>query len=459
MTVLADAKLAELKTLLGPDAVRLGDAVRAMDPGLDPHNLQAGIVLLPESIEAVQAALRFCHAYALAVVPQGGRTGLAGGAVSAPGQIVLSVQRLNRIPSIDPVSRLAVVEAGVTLGRLDEALEAHGLMAGIDLGARDSATIGGMISTNAGGIEAFRHGVMRQRVSGLEAVLADGTLLSDLTQVGKCNEGYDAKQLFIGAEGTLGVVTRAVLRLVPRPRARATAILAAPCFADALKAFQAVPQERLLAFELMNARYFDLALRDRKLSLPFASTAEGDFFVVELEGDTDDEAGSRLEAFLEEAFTAGWISDAVVAKSEAERKQFWVLREDSWVVERHLPGGLWFDVTVPLAALDDYVARIEQGFAAISPGIQCFIIGHLGDGNLHLTVTSQEAVASHKDAISECVYAPLKPMGGSFSAEHGIGLEKRAALARFGDPGKRKALLAIKQALDPKGLMNPGKIL
>ena len=429
------------------------------DPGVEPRNLGADLFALPSSSAETAQVLKACMATATAVVPLGGGTGLAGGAVSSPGQLVLSTARLNRIISVDPVARTADVEAGVTLAQLDSALEPHGLCAGIDLGARDNATIGGMMSTNAGGIEAFRHGVMRNRVLGLEAVLADGSVMSDLSQVGKCNEGYDVKQLFIGAEGTLGIVTRAILKLVPRPIARATALAVGPSLDHGLKVHAKAGSSSLLAFELMNARYFELAVADRKLSLPLAVIPSGYAFVVECEGRSDEEAQSRLESFLEDALSAELLSDAIVAKSEAERREFWLLREDSWVVERHVPGGLWFDLTVPLSELDRYVTRIEAHLLQIDPALQAFIIGHLGDGNLHLTITGPSPMDDRKPAISECLYRGLKEIGGSFSAEHGIGLEKRLALLRYGDPGKRTAMLAIKRALDPQGILNPGKIL
>lgn len=446
-----------LTDLLGEGAVRHGEAVSVLDPGLDPRNLDAGIVVLPGSTTDVQKVLSFCQANRIAVVPQGGRTGLAGGAVSAPEQVVLSLQRLSRITGIDPVSALAEVEAGVTLAALDRALEPHGLCAGIDLGARDSATIGGMISTNAGGIEAFRHGVMRQRVSGLEAVLADGTVVSDLSRVGKCNEGYDIKQLFIGAEGTLGVVTRAVLSLVSRPRARATALVAAPTMAGALQAFRAAAPS-LLAFELMNGPYFAIATADQGTQ-PFTDCSTGYFFVVEMEGGNDDAAHQAVETFLAMALEQDWISDAVICKSGEEQRKTWILREDSWVVDRHFPGGLWFDVTVPLAALDDYVMGLEEKLAAAAPQLRLFVIGHLGDGNLHLTIAGPEPADDHRPVVSGIVHEGLKAMGGSFSAEHGIGLEKQSALVRYGDPGKRRAMLAVKAALDPSCIMNPGKVL
>ena len=223
-----------LVVLCGPRGVRRGDAVKALDPGFHRDNLAAELAVFPETTAMVAAVVALCRSEGVAIVPQGGRTGIAGGAASAPRTLILSLSRMQRIIALDPLARTALVEAGVTLGALQQAAAAHALAPGIDIGARDSATIGGMISTNAGGSEAFRYGTMRQRVLGLEAVLPDGTVLGDLTQVAKANEGYDVKQLLIGAEGTLGIVTRAVLRLSGRPANRVSALAPVPALPQPL---------------------------------------------------------------------------------------------------------------------------------------------------------------------------------------------------------------------------------
>ncbi|MDE2445283.1 MAG: FAD-binding oxidoreductase [Alphaproteobacteria bacterium] len=440
-------------------ALALRTNLTKADPGLHPDNLQAGVIALPSDVAQVSALLKFCNQHKITIVPQGGRTGLAGGAVSSEGQLILSTQNLNRIIEIDPIGQVVVVEAGVTLANLDAALQPHGLMAGIDLGARDVATIGGLISTNAGGIEAFRHGVMRARVSGLEAVLADGTIMSDLARVAKCNEGYDVKQLLIGAEGTLGIVTKAVIRLVPRPQARATALVVCPNLTAALALFNAVPTHQLLAFEYMHADYFWLSVADRKTAAFNGLPKQGSYFIVECEGRDDTEAQARLQAALEQGLEQGWVVDALIAKSQAEARSFWILREDSWCVDRALPFGLWYDVTVPQAKLEVYLATLEQGLAREAPPLKAYVIGHLGDGNVHLTIAGAAPAEPFKNQVDALVFGQLKAWGGSFSAEHGIGLEKRAALATYGDAGKLSALRAIKAALDPKGILNPGKVL
>ena len=427
------------------------EKLASLEPGFDPDNLKAGVMALPASMVELRSILKFCALYGLGVVPQGGRTGLAGGAVSQAGQVIIAMHRMNRIHHIDPAARVAIVEVGVTLAELQAATAEEGLSPGIDLGARDTATIGGMISTNAGGIEAFRHGVMRARVLGLEAVLADGTVVSDMTQVGKCNEGLDVKQLFIGAEGTLGVVTRAVIKLAPLPVTRTTALVAMADASRAVELFNGLSRDgKLLAFELMNRRYFRLAAEARDETQLAALAEQGMVFIIEME--------SEGLAALEQAIENGQVADALIAKSAEEARRFWVLREDSWVVDRAFPHCLWFDVTVPLSALDFYLVSLDEGLAQLPTPCLAYVIGHLGDGNLHLTIAARAPLDELKPAIEELVYDGLKAMGGSFSAEHGIGLEKRDALARLGDAGKLATMKAVKQALDPRGMMNPGKV-
>ena len=460
---LPDAFVESLCAAVGADALShrpLGDT---LDPGWHPQNLGGELVVAPASTAEVSALLALCNAAHVPVVTHGGRTGLAGGAVSADGEVVLSLRRMNRIEAIDAAAGIAAVEAGVTLQALQERVAADGLSVGIDLAARGTASIGGMVSTNAGGIEAFRNGVMRHRVLGLEAVLADGRVMGDLTRVVKANEGYDLKQLFIGAEGTLGVVTRVVLALEPLPGPRVTALLAC---ADAARAVAVFARLRRQAGERLRAA--EIMWRDYALT----SAAEigagglnallngpgGVFLIVDVAGPPG-ETEARLAEWLEEAVEAGEVLDALLAQSGRERELIWRVREDSWSIDRMFPGGLWFDVSVPLALLDGFVDGLGAKVAAIEPTLRVFAMGHLGDGNLHLTITSGQAAAHLYKPVAEAVYAGLGAAGGSFSAEHGIGLEKRASLpGQIGDT--RLALMrAVKAALDPHGIMNPGKVL
>jgi len=300
--------------------------------------------------------------------------------------------------------------------------------------------------------------MMRARVLGLEAVLADGGLMNDMARVTKVNEGLDIKQLFIGAEGTLGIVTRAVLRLTPLPGERATALVAVESAKAAVNLFgrlrRASGGGRLLAAEIMFADYALLAATDLKLEALTDFSPAPAYVLVEMAGATGD-----IEAALAAAIEAGdGPLDALIAQSEAERARFWLLREETWAVERQKPAGLWFDVSVPLARVDAYMAGLRSRLDAIDPALGLYAMGHLGDGNLHVTVATGKPLQHLKDPVSRAVEHGLKAMGGAISAEHGIGLDKRESLHREADPGKLAAMRAVKAALDPKNVMNPGKI-
>ena len=450
--------LVELVAILGESGLRDEARMDEIDPGHHPQNLAAGLVALPRSTAEVQAVVRLCARHGVSMVPHGGLTGLAGGAASRKGQLIISLKKLDAVEAIDRLEAVAVVGAGARLQVVEEAANAEGLSLGIDLAARGTATIGGMISTNAGGIEAFRNGMMRARVLGLEAVTADGGLVRDMARVTKVNEGLDIKQLFIGAEGTLGIVTRAVLRLAPLTGERATALVAVESGNAAVKLFHRLRRVagggRLLAAEIMFADYARLAAADLKLEALTGFCPAPAYVLIEMAG-----AGGDLEAELGAAIEAGdGLMDALIAQSQAERARFWLLREETWAVERQKPAGLWFDVSVPLGRIDAYMAGLRQRLDAIDERLGLYVMGHLGDGNLHVTVATGAPLGHLKEAVARAVEHGLKAEGGAISAEHGIGLDKRESLHREGDPGKLQIMRTVKQALDPKNLMNPGKI-
>ncbi len=453
--------LASLERIAGPRGLWRGEADGAPDKGFHDDNLAAGLAVFPRSTEEVAAIVRLCREARVPMTPQGGRTGLAGGAASRPGALIVGFQRMNRIERLDPTAMIATVEAGVTLAALQTAAATHGLSPGVDIAARGSATIGGMISTNAGGSEAFRLGVMRQRVLGLEAVLPDASVLCDMTEVIKANEGLDVKQLLIGAEGTLGLVTRAVIRLSPVPAARATAAMTFATAADAIAALnglRAAPGFAVQTAEAMWGGYARAAAAEQG-NHRFAAFASAPLCVIfEAGGDDAAAVAERFEAALSALLDRGLARDCVVARSGRERAEMWRVREDSWSIERLHPGGLWFDVSLPLNALDQYTERLFARVMAHDGALNVFVIGHLGDGNLHVTIAGPGPIPHRYDEIAPLVYDGIRAAGGSISAEHGVGLEKRAALARFGDPGKLAAMRAVKQALDPLNLMNPGKV-
>lgn len=446
--------------LKGLCTVREGDAVGAQDPGFHPDNLAAGIVALPKTTQEVRAIVSLCRAHKVPIVPHGGRTGLAGAGASAPGQLIVDLKALNKIVELDADTGTICVEAGVTLQEVQEACAAHGLAPGIDLAARGTATIGGMIATNAGGMEAFRCGVMRHRVLGLEAVLSDGSVLSDMTRVSKVNEGLDIKHMLIGAEGRLGIVTAAVLKLDALPCATSTALVSFESAAAAVEAFHRLQTRGgLLRAEVMWRTYAETVAQDLGLKDLVASFPGRVLVLFEHSGATQPDAQIVQQETLVPFMDSGAIGHAVIAQNDRQASEFWRIREESWAVERRWPGGYWYDVSVPLNGLDQYVSELEENLTAIAADVRFSCMGHLGDGNLHITVSAPRGNRLDKSLVDAAVFSRLKSEGGSFSAEHGIGLEKMQALAAYGDPAKLAMARAIKQALDPDNLMNPGKVL
>ena len=452
---------ANLIAIVGPDSVRTGADLATVDPGVDPKNLGASLMLRPRTTDALARALAYCNAFRIGVVPQGGRTGLSGGAESRDGEVIVALDRFRRIESLDAVSRTAIAGAGVTLAALAEHAAAHELAPGIDLGARDGATLGGLVSTNAGGNAAFRHGTMRERVLGLEVVLADGSVLSELRRVRKRNEGLAIEQLFIGAEGTLGVVTRVALALVERAGSPATALVAVPSLDAAVALCDSARHHEefdLQAVELLSGDHAAAACRAIGTSELAPLTAQPYLVLVEVCRPDVADAEAALAAWLEREATGGTIADAALAQNETQRRRFWRIRED-WAVDRERPGGLWFDVSVPLAALPRYVDGCRTRLAMHDPALALFVIGHLGDGNVHLTVNAERPLDERYEEIAPLLTDELAALGGSFSAEHGIGLEKKATLRRLGSPTRLEWMRRVKTLLDPNGIMNPGKVL
>jgi len=449
----------EIRQIVGSQGMLGRTELAARDPGVDPHNLGADLLIRPTSTTEVSRVLARCQAARIGVVPQGGRTGLSGGAVTHAGEVILSLERLNRIESLDPISRAAVLGAGVTLTVLARAAAAHGLSPGIDFGGRDSATIGGMISTNAGGVAAFRHGTMRERVLGLEVVLADGSVLTELGRVRKHNEGLAVQQLFIGAEGTLGVITRVSLALIPLEGPFATALVAVPDLDRAVTLCDTLQRSgsvTVAAIEIMSGNHVEATTRTAATGEIKALAASP--YVALLEVSAPSGADAQLASVLGTAAEAGVIEDAVIAQTEAQRQFMWHVRED-WAVDRERPGGLWYDVSVPLAALPSYLASFSSRLRSHDAGLALFVIGHLADGNVHLTVNAPHPISDRYEEIAALVTADLASLGGSFSAEHGIGLEKKATLQRLAGPVKLDLMRRVKRALDPHGIMNPGKVV
>ena len=447
--------LDDLAAIVGPSHLRRSNELALLDPGVDEENLGAGLAVRPGCTREVSEILALSDRAGVSVVTHGGRTGLAKGATSSPGQIVLMTERFGEI-DIDAQERVAVVGAGVTLQALQEACAEHGLSPGIDIAARGSATIGGMVSTNAGGMEAFRHGMMRQRVLGIEAVLADGSVLSDLAKVTKNNEGYDLARLMCGAEGTLGVVTRVSLRLVAADPAAQTVLTGASDATASLRTMRALQDAGiLLRAEIMWAPYARIVAHHCSLTDVLGFCDAPVYTIFETAGDQDGLI-AVLEPFLED----GTISDALLAQSDAHSQDIWRIREDSFAANREIAHPLWFDISLTVTALDPYVAKLTSRIEDIDPGLSFYALGHLADGNLHLTIGSaEECPPDIARAISLAVEDGIKDLGGSISAEHGIGAAKLAALSRNASPAKLAAMRRLKAAFDPNDILNPGKVI
>lgn len=447
-----------LLSLLGPDIAKPG-------PESDPrfhrdwtaqNVVVPQAVVLPRTTEDVSATLDLCDRLGVPVVPQGGLTGLVGGAMPTCDCVVINLTRLSQPPLIDVAACTATVGAGTTLQTLQNAAAAHDLTFPVDFGARGSCQLGGMIATNAGGVHVLHYGMMRAQVLGLEAVLADGTVVSSMNPLVKNNTGYDLRHLFIGSEGTLGVITRATLRLVPTQPARAVALLRV---ADVDAAHQLLAQlttqgPDLNAFEAMWPSYYAYAC-DVTGTAPLPQ-GDGITLVVETSGYEAIGLEEALLEALEPAMECGLIKDAVLAQSEAQAQEFWDIRETNEALPVHFPWLLGFDVSLPAREMQGFVQRCEAEIAAAIPTARALCFGHLGDGNLHLAITG--ATPEDSGRLKALVLGIVGQLGGSISAEHGVGTDKLAYLGLTRSEAEIDTMRRIKRALDPNGILNPGKL-
>ena len=429
----------------------------------------ARAVVKPAATDEVAAVIRACAGFGVPIVPQGGNTGLCGGATphAAADEIVLSLTRMTRVRSLDAANATITVEAGLPLAAVHEAAAAAGLHFPLSLASEGSCTIGGNLSTNAGGTAVLRYGNVRELTLGIEAVLADGSVYSGLRGLRKDNTGYDLKQLFIGAEGTLGVVTAAVLKLFPLPRTRVTALVAVATV-DAgialLDRLRAALSDRLVGFELMSA--FALALT-RKHHASAVDPLPGHPWYVLVQAD-DTTAGAPLAALVEtalaDAIEAEVAADAVLAQSGEQAAHIWALRENISEAQRREGPNIKHDISLPVSAIPAFLRESGAALGAAFPGARLVVFGHLGDGNLHYNLSAPECVTAdsfvdNAPRANRIVHDLVAGHGGSFSAEHGVGQLKRDDLVRYKSPVELKLMRAVKAALDPAGLMNPGKVL
>jgi FAD/FMN-containing dehydrogenase len=450
---------------LGPDIVLAGEAVpprnRSDWSGLPPTEPMA--VIRPRATGEVAAALRVCHAHGLPVVPQGGLTGLCGGARAGDGEVALSLERMVGIEEIDPATATLTVRAGTPLEQVQRAADEAGFLLALDLGARGSCAIGGNLSTNAGGNRVIRYGMAREMVLGLEVVLADGTVMTSLNKMLKNNAGFDLKQLFVGSEGTLGVITRAVLRLHPKPTWTAAALCGCTLYADVVRLLDAARRglgPLLSAYEVMWQPYYRL-VTERVAGMRAPIGPEHGFYVlVEAQGSGGDEDGpARFEAWLEAAAEAGMLADGAVAQSLADVQAFWALRDAAGEFRALLGPHQSFDIGLPVAVMADYATACDAALRERLPGIVALFYGHVGDGNIHIVIAVPGAAAQPKAQVEEVVYGLVRDFGGTVSAEHGIGTLKRRWLGHARSDAEIALMRTLKAALDPKNILNPGKVI
>ena len=433
----------------------------------DLYRGRTPMVLRPGSVAEISRILNLANETATPIVPQGGNTGLVGGQIPHNNEIVLSLTRLDRIREVDPTSNTITCEAGVTLQRAREAAAKVDRLYPQLLPSEGTCTIGGNLSTNAGGTAALAYGIARAHVLGIEVVLADGRVLNDLKKLKKDNTGYDLKNLFIGAEGTLGVITAAVLRLVPRPRAVETAFVGVPTPQAALALLGIAGQSaagEVTSFELMPRSGLELVLRHAAACRDPLASPHPWYVLIELSSQARTNLREAMEEVLSQGLERGLIADATIAESLEQAKAFWRVREMFGEVQRHEGGSIKHDISVPVGAVPAFIEEADAAVVALIPGARPLPFGHLGDGNIHYNVA--QPVGADKadfltrwDDVNAAVFAIVKKYAGSISAEHGIGVMKRDLLPAVKDPVALELMRSFKRMLDPNNILNPGKVL
>ena len=468
------AFLAQARQLIGAEQLLVGEGLDAYEK--DWRKRYAGRALAvarPGTTAEVAALVRLCAEHGVSLVPQGGNTGLVGGGVpdGSGRQLLLSLRRLRQVRQVDPSNLTLCAEAGCLLAEVQAAASAAGLLFPLSLGAEGSCTIGGNLATNAGGTQVLRYGNARELCLGLEVVTPQGEIWHGLSGLRKDNTGYDLRDLFIGSEGTLGVITAATLKLFPAPRATMTALAACPTLDAALALLSRArggAGATLTGFELISRACLRLVHRHfPQIPQPLPDDAGAPWAVLLELSDHEDEAHARLllERLLGDALEAGEATDAAVAQSLAQAQQLWHLRESIPLAQSEEGLNIKHDIALPISAIPAFVADCEAALQAHCPGVRLVCFGHLGDGNLHFNVQAPEGqdpaafLRAQEPAINALVYERVLQRGGSISAEHGIGQLKREQLAESKDPVALRLMQTLKQALDPLGLMNPGRLL
>jgi FAD/FMN-containing dehydrogenase len=413
----------------------------------------------PANAEELSAVVKAAIAHGFRIVTHGGRTGVAGGAFTRPDAIVVSLERMNRIEEICEVDQLAVVQAGVPIQAIHEAVEAKGLYYPVDLGAKGSATMGGTIATNAGGNHVLRWGMTRQNLLGIEGVLADGTIVSSLNRLVKNNSGYDLKPLFVGTEGTIGIVTRAVVKLVPLPTTQSVAFVAVEDMEKVLRLLNlARAMPALSAFEVMWRDYYELVANSNSGRRPL-EPGHAYHVLIESMGNDEEADEAAFARFIDYASEEGLIADGVVASSEKQRRELWHVREGSEIIVREFGTFVSFDISAELRSIERVV---EEAYAALRkrfPQVRGTTFGHLGDNNIHLGVTVGPDTVERTAEVEEIVFDVLAEYGGAITAEHGIGVLKRDFLRKYTSDGELTAMRRMRDAFDPDRRLNPDVML
>ncbi len=440
----------------------------------EPRDLFAGkarCIVRPGSTAEVAAVLALCSAHNISVVPQGGNTGLVGGQIPGQdgreGEILLSLKRMDRIRETDPASMTMTVEAGMTLLQVQEAAGRNNALFPLSLASEGSCTIGGNLATNAGGTAVLAYGNARDLVTGLEVVLADGRVLSNLSKLKKDNTGYDLKHLFMGSEGTLGIITAAVVKLYPRPRAVETAFIGMKSPHEALALLnlaQAMAGNDVKTFEIMARFGIDVVLRHAAGARDPLTSRHQWYVLLELTSQTESGLGDVMMQILEQAAEKAMIDDAVIAASLEQRKDFWKLREMLSDMQKFEGGSIKHDISVPVARVPEFLDAVYPAVEAFEPGARLCPFGHLGDGNIHCNVSQppgmdKQAFLDRWYQMNAVVHGIVTRLNGSISAEHGIGTLKRDLLPQVKDPVAMDIMRSLKAALDPKGILNPGKVI
>ncbi len=425
------------------------------------EGLDASLMITPENVDQLSVCLKILNDQDITTVVHGGRTNLVGGTETNSDCVVISLAKMNKIIELDPNSRTITVEAGTVLEHVHEAVAEENLIFPLSFGAKGSAQIGGILSTNAGGLRVLRYGMAKEQVLGLEVVLADGTILSNLRKIIKDNSGYDLKQLFMGSEGTLGIITKAVLKLREKPSSRVSALLGVNHYKHViklLKHFDSGMSGTLSGFELMWNNFYSTATSAPSLVKPPLSQAYKYYVLVEGLGSDYQRDLERLSGLLEQAMENEWIEDAVLAQSDSDLEWFWKIREDVHVAASQCQHDQHFDISIPIGKIGEEVDRILRDLSNHPKVEKVVAFGHVADGNIHFIVGKSEQNETIINEINDIIYQNLRELKGSVSAEHGIGVHKKAYLSISKSESEIALMKTLKRTLDPNNILNPGKI-